>query len=78
MLPLADAVIRWIMQYFDPPNSPIPSPTDVNTALMKSSPVVSTDKMPIILQYNGHSQTIVGYEQMRDGSVNLLTLDPGR
>ncbi|KAL1722600.1 peptidase family C78-domain-containing protein [Schizophyllum commune] len=76
--PNADPVIRWIMQYFDPPNSPIPAPTDVNTALMNSSPIVSTDKMPIILQYNGHSQTIVGYEQMRDGSVNLLTLDPGR
>ena len=69
---------RWIKQYFDPPNQPIPAPTDVNTALMNSSPIVSTDKMPIILQYNGHSQTIVGYEQMRDGSVNLLTLDPGR
>ncbi|KAL1683558.1 peptidase family C78-domain-containing protein [Schizophyllum commune] len=66
--PNADPVIRWIMQYFDPPNSPIPAPTDVNTALMNSSPIVSTDKMPIILQYNGHSQTIVGYEQMRDGS----------
>ncbi|KAL1687316.1 peptidase family C78-domain-containing protein [Schizophyllum commune] len=66
--PNADPVIRWIKQYFDPPNSPIPAPTDVNTALMNSSPIVSTDKMPIILQYNGHSQTIVGYEQMRDGS----------
>ncbi|KAL1730260.1 peptidase family C78-domain-containing protein [Schizophyllum commune] len=66
--PNADPVIRWIMQYFDPPNQPIPAPTDVNTALMNSSPIVSTDKMPIILQYNGHSQTIVGYEQMRDGS----------
>ncbi|KAL1669330.1 peptidase family C78-domain-containing protein [Schizophyllum commune] len=76
--PNADPVIRWIMQYFDPPNQPIPVPTDVNTALMNPSPIISTDKMPIILQYNGHSQAIVGYEQMRDGSVNLLTLDPGR
>uniref|UniRef100_D8PVW8 UFSP1/2/DUB catalytic domain-containing protein n=1 Tax=Schizophyllum commune (strain H4-8 / FGSC 9210) TaxID=578458 RepID=D8PVW8_SCHCM len=76
--PNADPVIQWIMQYFDPPNSPRPAATDVNTALMNSSPIVSTDRMPIILQYNGHSQTIVGYEQMRDGRVNLLTLDPGR
>jgi hypothetical protein len=28
------------------------------------------------LQHQGHSRTIIGYEVKRDGSVNLLILDP--
>jgi hypothetical protein len=31
---------------------------------------------PLYLQHQGHSRTIVGYEVKRDGSVNLLILDP--
>jgi hypothetical protein len=32
--------------------------------------------MPLILQDNRHSRTIVGYEVSRDGTVNLLVFDP--
>ncbi|TRM57596.1 peptidase family C78-domain-containing protein [Schizophyllum amplum] len=74
--PNADIVVQWIMDYFEPKRQA--APTDVNSALMSSSPITSTDKMPLILQYNGHSQAIIGFEQLKDGSVNLLTLDPGR
>jgi hypothetical protein len=36
-----------------------------------------TDKMPLILQHNGHSRTIVGYEVSKSGAVTLLAFDPG-
>jgi len=32
--------------------------------------------MPLILQHNGHSRTIVGYEVDGHGVTNLLTFDP--
>ncbi|KAG8958256.1 hypothetical protein FRC00_002899 [Tulasnella sp. 408] len=34
--------------------------------------------MPIILQHNGHSRTIVGYEMTRYDQTNLLIFDPAR
>lgn len=33
-------------------------------------------KPPIYLQHQGHSRTIIGCEQMKDGAVRLLVLDP--
>ncbi|OBZ75662.1 hypothetical protein A0H81_04470 [Grifola frondosa] len=47
-------------------------------ALRGAQPVIMTDKMPLILQYDGHQQTIVGCEQSRNGMINLLTFDPSR
>jgi hypothetical protein len=32
--------------------------------------------MPLILQHQGHSRTIIGYEIAKDGSTALLTFDP--
>ncbi|KAL1741786.1 peptidase family C78-domain-containing protein [Schizophyllum fasciatum] len=72
----ADILVQWIKKYFEPQKQL--NATDVHSALMDSPPIISTDKMPIILQYNGHSQTIIGVEELKDGSTNLLTLDPGR
>jgi hypothetical protein len=51
-------------------------PKDVNQALHRASAVTVTDRMPFILQHDGHSRTIVGYEIVR-GSTNLLMFDPG-
>ncbi|CAF3397569.1 unnamed protein product [Rotaria socialis] len=31
---------------------------------------------PLYLQHEGHSRTIVGYEQFRDGNIRLLIFDP--
>ncbi|KAI5713056.1 hypothetical protein M8J75_013421 [Diaphorina citri] len=33
-------------------------------------------KPPLYLQHQGHSRTIMGVEQLRDGSLHLLILDP--
>lgn len=68
-------MIDWIVQYFSPPNQKQGTVTDI---LRGASPVITTDKMPLVLQFNGHSQTIVGYEISRNGDANLLVFDPSR
>lgn len=68
-------MIDWIVQYFSPPNSKQDTVTDV---LRGASPVIATDKMPLVLQFNGHSQTIIGYEISKNGDTNLLVFDPSR
>jgi hypothetical protein len=68
-------MIDWIVQYFSPPNPKQGTVTDV---LRGASPVIATDKMPLILQFNGHSQTIIGYEISKNGDTNLLVFDPSR
>lgn len=39
--------------------------------------VVKTNLPPIYLQHQGHSRSIVGVEERKNGSVYLLLLDPG-
>jgi hypothetical protein len=34
--------------------------------------------MPLIFQRKGHSCTIVGYEVLKDQSINLLMFDPAK
>ncbi|KAJ3572815.1 hypothetical protein NP233_g2834 [Leucocoprinus birnbaumii] len=78
----AAAVIQWMVQYFtsDRPeyNKVQSASTSINDILGKTSPVVSTHLMPVILQHRGHSRLIVGYQQDVDGNVDLLTFDTGR
>lgn len=64
----------WIVKYFSPPKSD-PKPDNAFSSITVS-PIVVTDKMPIILQHDGHSRTVVGYEMDRHGAVNLLVFDP--
>ncbi|KAI5124328.1 hypothetical protein M0805_008935 [Coniferiporia weirii] len=80
----ADAVLQWVERYF---TSPLASSTQatragvktsVNEALHRASPVVVTDRMPLVLQHQGHSRTIVGYERLKTGYINLLCFDPSR
>ena len=62
----------WVVNYFtEKPEG------DVNKILL-SSPVVTTSKMPVIMQYDGHSVAIVGYELGKNDKYNLLVLDPSR
>ncbi|KAG2158113.1 peptidase family C78-domain-containing protein [Suillus bovinus] len=68
-------MIDWIVQYFSPPNPKQGTVTDV---LRGASPVIATNKMPLVLQFNGHSQTIIGYEILKNGDTNLLVFDPSR
>jgi hypothetical protein len=67
-------VTDWVVEYF----SPSTIKTSIDDALRGASPVVCTDKMPLILQHDGHSRTIVGYEVSQKGVVNLLCFDPAK
>jgi len=67
-------MIKWVVDYFAPTQT-IDKPTNIFKSLTKS-PVTSTNKMPLILQHNGHSRTIVGYEVDSSGVTNLLMFDP--
>ena len=81
----ATAVLNWIESYFSEPSRGATDmglkakvKTTVGEALRGASPVVVTDRMPLVLQHKGHSRTIIGYERTKDGSVNLLCFDPAR
>lgn len=67
-------LLDWIRRYFDA-NS-----RDHQASPQEwwrgATPVVVTDRMPLILQYQGHSRAIIGYEITRDGATNLLVFDP--
>ncbi|KAG6819606.1 hypothetical protein H0H93_010330 [Arthromyces matolae] len=71
----AEIVKDWIVDYFSP-KSKLNGPTNLTDVLRGASPIVVTDRMPIILQHQGHSRTIVGYEVMKGGKIKLLTFDP--
>jgi len=64
-------VIDWVVNYFtEKPEG------DVNQVLRGVMPVVATQKMPVIMQFDGHSLTIVGYELGKNDKYNLLVFDP--
>ncbi|KAF8969883.1 peptidase family C78-domain-containing protein [Flammula alnicola] len=69
-----EILINWVVNYFTPKKSQ-DNPANLFESL-KISPVTSTDKMPLILQHDGHSRTVVGYEVDRNGITNLLVFDP--
>lgn len=71
------SVIDWVVRYFSPP-IPGKIKTSIDDVLRGASPVICTDKMPLILQHAGHSRTIIGYEINQRGVVNLLTFDPSK
>nr|XP_046158612.1 zinc finger-containing ubiquitin peptidase 1 isoform X1 [Oncorhynchus gorbuscha] len=58
----------WVKQYF--------SQTGASTARLQPR-VVQTTQPPLYLQHQGHSRSIVGVEQKKNGSLCLLLLDPG-
>jgi len=71
------AVTDWVVEYFSP-SMRGKIKTSIDNALRGASPVMCTDKMPLILQHNGHSRTIVGYEVSQTGVVNLLCFDSAK
>ncbi|KAF8078135.1 peptidase family C78-domain-containing protein [Lyophyllum atratum] len=71
----AEVVIDWIVEYFSPKLNTVKS-TNIHDALRGASPIVVTDRMPLILQHDGHSRTIIGYEMSKNKKVTLLTFDP--
>ncbi|XP_063055692.1 zinc finger-containing ubiquitin peptidase 1 [Engraulis encrasicolus] len=59
----------WVKQYFSQ------SATSSNGRLPPR--VVQTTLPPIYLQHQGHSRSVVGVEQKRNGNLCLLLFDPG-
>ncbi|XP_060728829.1 zinc finger-containing ubiquitin peptidase 1 isoform X1 [Tachysurus vachellii] len=61
-------LFRWVKNYFSLPSS---------TGARVPPRVVKTNLPPIYLQHQGHSRTIVGVEERRNGSICVLMFDPG-
>ncbi|KAJ7273239.1 peptidase family C78-domain-containing protein [Mycena rebaudengoi] len=73
----ADILTDWVIEYFSQSNDSTTTRT-VNNVLLGASVVTITSHMPLILQHDGHSRTIVGYEVSKTGAINLLVFDPSR
>ncbi|KAF8522105.1 DUF1671-domain-containing protein [Hysterangium stoloniferum] len=69
------AVVEWVVNYFSTPKTSKWA-ADAFSALKGASPIILTEKMPLILQHAGHSRTVVGYEINKKGEPNLLIFDP--
>lgn len=67
-------LLEWIKRYFDTQSED--HPTSVQERWRAATPVVISERMPLILQHPGHSRTIIGYEIAKDGRTTLLTFDP--
>jgi hypothetical protein len=67
-------LLDWIKRYFDAHTQD--QSISVQERWRAATPVVISDRMPLILQNQGHSRTIVGYEIAKDGSTILLAFDP--
>ncbi|CAL1704281.1 unnamed protein product [Somion occarium] len=68
-----EPLLNWVVEYFAAESD---KQSTVNDALRGATPVVVTDKMPFILQHQGHSRTIIGFERRKDGTISLLMFDP--
>ncbi|KAG8968290.1 hypothetical protein FRB90_010829, partial [Tulasnella sp. 427] len=79
----AMALIHWVVEYFSSSTSPSQAPPPSGPP--NSSPdgqhdpqITMSNHMPIILQHNGHSRSIVGFELTKSGATNLLIFDPAK
>jgi len=70
-----ELLINWVVQYFAPKKIQDSKPVNLFDSL-QISPITITAKMPLILQHNGHSRTIVGFEVDKTGMTSLLLFDP--
>ena len=69
-------LLSWVENYFS--ENDLKDSQNLNEVLRGASPVTITSKMPIILQHQGHSRTIIGYEKCDNGAINLLEFDPSK
>lgn len=73
---ISDLVVNWVVKYFTPEQT-FEKPLNAFESL-KTSPIINTDRMPLILQHDGHSRTVVGYEVDKNGVTHLLVFDPAQ
>ena len=67
-------LLNWIRCYFDGDTQG--QSTSAQERWRGATPVVISTRMPLILQHQGHSRTIVGYEIAKYGGTILLAFDP--
>ncbi|KAF7644826.1 hypothetical protein LDENG_00215170 [Lucifuga dentata] len=60
-------LFEWVKQYF----------SQASRGSRLPPRVIQTSQPPLYLQHQGHSRSIVGVEQRRNGSLCLLLFDPG-
>ncbi|XP_076004590.1 zinc finger-containing ubiquitin peptidase 1 [Genypterus blacodes] len=60
-------LFEWVKQYF----------SQASGGSRQPPRVIQTAQPPLYLQHQGHSRSIVGVEQRKNGSFCLLLLDPG-
>ncbi|KAJ8686629.1 hypothetical protein QAD02_022423 [Eretmocerus hayati] len=68
--------IRCQMVDFHKPTSSDGSHPEMFRWVLKYFQKQDDFKPPLYLQHQGHSRTIIGVEQLRDGSIIMLVLDP--
>ncbi|XP_048387041.1 zinc finger-containing ubiquitin peptidase 1 isoform X1 [Stegostoma tigrinum] len=61
-------LFEWIWQFYS---------SGRDAGLWLQSKVMWTSKPPIYLQHQGHSRTIIGIEERKNGTLCLLIFDPG-
>ena len=76
------ALTEWVFDYFqvDLPGSGSEKANAFDKLMGSggSSIRIARDKMPLYLQHQGHSRTIVGVEVTKSKNLNLILFDPGR
>ncbi|PIK39973.1 putative zinc finger with UFM1-specific peptidase domain protein [Apostichopus japonicus] len=60
-------MFEWVRDYFGRPSL---------FGVFGKEEAALSKKMPLYLQHQGHSRTIVGYEVLKDGAIRLLLFDP--
>lgn len=65
-------VIDWVVAYFKASVEPLAA-AQVDG---HHTSIITTKRMPLILQHQGHSRTIIGYVRFADGRTELLVFDP--
>ncbi|KAL1123488.1 hypothetical protein AAG570_002568 [Ranatra chinensis] len=73
---LSSLRIRCQLIDFHRPTSPNGSHPELFSWVLDYFQAFDDFKPPLYLQHQGHSRTIIGVEQLRDGGVMLLVLDP--
>ncbi|KAG8039495.1 hypothetical protein G9C98_008138 [Cotesia typhae] len=73
---LSSLRIRCQLVDFHRPTSPDGSHPEMFQWVLQYFQKNDEFKPPLYLQHQGHSRTIMGVEQLRDGSITMLVLDP--
>ncbi|KLT38768.1 DUF1671-domain-containing protein [Cutaneotrichosporon oleaginosum] len=77
--PSYDILLRWVKRYYNTIDPDLQEDGENSDSFLCNTPPVRiSDQLPLMLQHNGHSRTIVGYEEDFRGRTKLLLLDPGK